>query len=371
LNALENLRNLGQSVWYDNVSRQLVKSGTLAGLVARGVSGVTSNPSIFERAIAHSSDYDEDIAKLSNRGAAAIFQTLAVQDIQDACDILRPVYDAENGRDGFVSIEVSPALANDAIATAEDARVLWRKINRPNLLIKIPGTRAGVHALRTLIAEGINVNVTLLFSQGMHVEVANAYLEGLEARPRNSDLSRLASVASFFVSRIDARIDGIVAEKAGSANAQDRAALLELRGKTAIANAKLAYEQYERIFRGERWHKLAARGARPQRLLWASTGTKEKSYSDVLYVDELIGPGTINTMPPETLEAYCDHGNPALRLQTDVAQAHAHLRGLASRGISLDAVTSELLVDGIKRFETAANQLFAAIEAKKRAAVRA
>lgn len=367
MSILDDLKNLGQSVWYDNVSRQLIRGGALSELVAQGVTGVTSNPSIFEKAICHSSDYDEDIGRFAGRSAAEIFQELAVQDIREACDLLRPVYDRESGRDGFVSIEVSPALADNAVGTAEDARVLWRKINRPNLLIKIPGTRAGVHALRTLIAEGINVNITLLFSQAVHAEVAKSYLEGLEARPAESDLSRIASVASFFVSRIDARIDGIIAEKAAAADEGERAALLNLRGKTAIANAKLAFEQYEAIFRGERWARLAARGARPQRLLWASTGTKEKSYSDVLYVDELIGPDTINTMPPETLEAYRDHGNPVSRLQTGRDLARAHLRELESKGISLDAATAALLVDGIKRFESAADGLFAAIRAKTNA----
>jgi len=367
MDALQRLRGLGQSVWYDNVSRQLIRSGALAELVSQGVSGVTSNPSIFEKAIAHSNDYDDDIRNLTGDRAAAIFQKLAVQDIQEACEVLRAVYEAERGRDGFVSIEVSPHLAHDAIATVEDARNLWRKINRPNLLIKIPGTRAGVHALRTLIAEGVNVNVTLLFSRAMHIEVAHAYLDGLEARPRTSDLSRLASVASFFVSRIDAKTDGIITEKSATADAGTRTGLLELKGKTAIANAKLAYEQFEQIFRGERWEKLVSRGATPQRLLWASTGTKEKSYSDVLYVEELIGPNTINTMPPETLAAYRDHGNPALRLQTGLAEANAHLGNLEQNGISLDAVTSDLLADGLKRFQTAADQLFAAIDAKKSA----
>lgn len=369
MTPLKKLETLGQSVWYDNVSRQLVRSGELAALVADGVKGVTSNPSIFEKAIGQSNQYDEEIRGMSRgNDAASIFRRLAVEDIRDACDIMWPLYDRQDGRDGFVSIEVSPYLADDTVATVEEARSLWAEIARPNLMIKVPATKAGIPAIRTIISEGINVNVTLLFACAMYAEVAEAYLSGLEARRETGDPNRIASVASFFVSRIDSKADAQIAEKLKVMQGQERIRLEALAGKTAIANAKLAYEQYQQIYGGSvRWNKLAKRGARPQRLLWASTGTKNKSYSDVLYVEELIGPNTVNTMPPETLAAYRDHGNPTARLQSGLVEARADLAALEGFGISLDHITSELLVAGVKQFRDAADKLFTAIETKRRA----
>jgi len=368
MNPLKKLETYGQSVWYDNVSRHLVRSGQLAALAADdGVTGVTSNPSIFEKAIGQSNQYDDEIRKIArDKDAASIFRKLAVEDIRDACDIMRPLYDRQDGRDGFVSIEVSPYLADDTAGTVEEARSLWAEIARPNLMIKVPATKAGVAAVRTIISEGINVNVTLLFACAMYAEVVEAYLSGLEAR--TGDLSRIASVASFFVSRIDTKVDAQITEKLKVAQGQDRTRLEALKGRTAIANAKQAYELFQLNYGGggARWNRLAERGARPQRLLWASTGTKDKSYSDVLYVEELIGPSTVNTMPPETLAAYRDHGNPAARLQLGLIEARNDLAALEGFGISLDRVTSELLVAGLKQFKDAADTLFAAIETKRR-----
>ena len=365
MNPLKQLEALGQSVWYDNVSRQLVRSGQLAALVDDGVMGVTSNPSIFEKAIGQSNQYDDEIRKMAHgNDAAAVFRKLAVEDIRDACDVLRPLYDRQDGRDGYVSIEVSPVLADNLTGTVDEARSLWAEIARPNLMIKVPATKAGISAVRTLISEGLNVNVTLLFACDMYSQVAEAYLSGLEAR--SGDLSRVASVASFFISRIDSKADLQIEEKLKASPEADRGRLQALKGKTAIANAKLAYARYEQIFGGGRWNKLMERGARAQRLLWASTGTKDKSYSDVLYVEQLIGPNTVNTMPPETLAAYRDHGKPALRIQSGLAEAKADLTALEGFGISLDRITSELLAAGLKQFRDAADTLFTAIETKRR-----
>lgn len=364
MTPLQKLEKFGQSVWYDNVSRKLVRSGELQSLIADGVKGVTSNPAIFEKAIGHSDLYDEDIRSLARTHTAAqIFRNLAVDDIRRACDIMKPVYSATDGADGFVSIEVSPNLANDTAGTVAEAKSLWAEINRENLMIKMPANLAGIRAIQAAIAEGININATLLFSRAMYAKVAAAYIAGLEERPAGADLSRIASVASFFVSRIDAKIDALLDQKAQAAS--DRDGVLALKGKTAIANAKLAYEHYRHIYLGERWERLVKRGARPQRMLWASTGTKEKQYSDVLYVDELIGPNTVNTVPPETLAAYRDHGNPANRLEEGLAEARSHLAGLQDQAISLDQVTKELLEEGLWKFQSAADSLIASIEAKR------
>ena len=369
MEPLKDLYTYGQSAWLDSVSRSLLRSGKLSNLVASGVTGVTSNPAIFEKAIAHSNDYDQQIAELArDKDAVAILRTLMIDDIKAACDVFLRLYEKTGGRDGFVSVEVSPHLADDTLGTIAEAQGLWQDINRPNVLIKVPATEAGIPAIKTLISDGINVNATLLFSRDMYAKVAKAYISGLEALPKSANLAKIASVASFFISRIDNRVDTLLSEKAGPDDASD-GPLAAMKGKTAIANAKLVFQLYRQIYSGARWTRLAKRGACPQRLLWASTGTKDKSFSDVMYVDELIGPNTINTMPPDTLEAYRDHGKPGLRLETGLTEARAHLASLEQCGISLDQVTAELLVDGVARFKSAAESLLVAIEQKRRAAL--
>lgn len=368
MNPLKDLERFGQAPWLDYVSRGLLRSGGLKKLVEQdGIKGVTSNPSIFEKAIGHSDEYDEEIGRLLHRGCAdagAIFRQLAVTDIRAAADVLAPVYETTKAADGYVSMEVSPYIAHDTDATIAEAREIWSEVARDNLMVKVPGTPEGLPAIRQLTSEGININVTLLFSQAVYLQVAEAYIAGLEALPETHDLSRMASVASFFVSRIDARIDGKIEEMLKTAPADQHARLEGLRGKVAIANAKLAYRDYERIFSGPRWEALAKRGARPQRLLWASTGTKNKAYSDVLYVDTLIGPDTVNTLPPETMDAFRDHGRPQASLQTAVAEAEKVLAALKAAGISLDSVTDWLVVDGVDKFADAADQLYGAIAEK-------
>lgn len=362
MQALKDLFAFGQSPWLDDVSRSLIRSGRLSKLIAAGVRGVTSNPAIFEKAIVQSSDYDQQIAELARgRDAAGILRALMIDDICAACDAFLSLYEESDGRDGFVSIEVSPHLADDTEGTIAEARGLWHEIHRPNLLVKLPATEAGIPAVKALVSEGINVNVTLLFSRDMYAKVARAYIAGLEVLPRSTDLSKIASTAAFFISRIDAKVDGLLA------NGATDEAYGALRSKAAIANAKLAFQLYRKIYSGERWAKLARRGARPQRLLWASTGTKDKVLSDVMYVEELVGPNTINTMPPDTLAAYCDHGSPGLRLEIGLAEANEQLDALAEYGISLEQATAELLADGLARFKTAADNLLNAIDQKRRA----
>ena len=371
MNALKALQDHGQAVWLDFLSRGFIAKGGLQKLVdADGLRGVTSNPSIFEQAIASSDEYDGAIARLlqaRDRSAGELFERLAVEDIQKATDVLRPVFDATHGADGFVSIEVSPYLATDTKATVAEAKRLWQEVDRRNLMIKVPGTPEGLPAIRELLADGINVNITLLFAQAVYEEVVEAFLSGLEAlAAKGGDISRIASVASFFVSRIDTAVDKLLDEKIARANDPDEKARLNaLKGKIAVANAKLAYQRYLRLFAGERWRALKANGARPQRLLWASTGTKNKAYSDVLYVEELIGPDTVNTMPVATLEAFRDHGRPRDSLTEDAAQAQRMLGELGRTGISLDAVTDRLVDDGVRLFADAADKLLAAV-AKKR-----
>jgi transaldolase/glucose-6-phosphate isomerase len=332
-----------------------------------GIKGVTSNPSIFEKAIGHSSEYDEEIGRLLQGGCAdvgAIFRQLAVADIRAAADVLAPVYEASKAADGYVSMEVSPYIAHDTEATIAEAREIWAEVARDNLMVKVPGTPEGIPAIRQLTAEGLNINVTLLFSQAVYLQVAEAYIAGLEALPQTHDLSRVASVASFFVSRIDSRIDAKIEDLLKTAPVSEWARLESLRGKTAIANAKLAYRDYQRLFSGPRWEALAKRGARPQRLLWASTGTKNKAYSDVLYVDALIGSNTVNTIPPETMDAFRDHGRPQASLQSGVAEAEKVLTDLKAVGISLDETTDWLVGDGVDKFADAADLLYGAIAEK-------
>jgi transaldolase / glucose-6-phosphate isomerase len=371
-NPLRSLQEYGQSVWLDFVSRDLLKSGGLRKLVEEdGVKGVTSNPSIFEKAIGHGDDYDELIAAAERAGdldPGALFEDLAIHDIQDGADALASVYEQTQRRDGFISIEVSPYLAMQTHETIEEARRLWRQIDRRNLMVKVPGTRPGLPAIRTLIGEGINVNVTLLFSQKVYAEVADAYISGLEDFvAKGGDPHKVASVASFFVSRIDTLVDEALDKRiAATRDPAEKERLAALKGKVAIANAKLAYQHYQRISRDERWQRLAQQGAQTQRLLWASTGTKNPAYSDVLYVEELIGAATVNTMPPATMDAFRDHGRLRDSLEEDVAGAERVMAALPDAGVSIDDITSRLVEDGVRLFADAADQLYAAVQKKRR-----
>jgi transaldolase/glucose-6-phosphate isomerase len=366
MNRLKDLQKFGQSVWLDFLSRPLFRSGDLARLIADdGVRGMTSNPAIFEKSIAKGDEYDDDIRHYVGTGedVGQIFRHLAVKDIQQAADALRPVYDESKGGDGFISMEVSPYIAMRTEPTIAEAKSLWAEIDRPNLMIKVPGTRPGVPAVRALTAAGLNINITLLFARDAYAAVAEAYIAGLEDRAaKGADISKIASVASFFVSRIDSKVDAALDAKLKE---KKDPALEALLGKVAIANAKLAYQQYKQFFSGARWQKLADKGAKPQRLLWASTGTKNKAYPDTLYVDTLIGPDTVNTMPPETMDAFRDHGTPAATIETDVDGAKKVLAGLEAAGISLDKITDDLVVDGIDQFAQAADKIYGALAAKR------
>jgi len=374
MNPVKALENHGQAVWLDFLARGFVAEGDLKKLIdTDGVKGVTSNPSIFEKAIGSSDEYDGAIGhalKKGDRPVADLFEHLAVEDIQHAADVLRPVYDAFKGNDGFVSLEVSPYLAMDTKGTIAEAMRLWKDVHRKNLMVKVPATPEGLPAIEHLIGEGININITLLFSQKVYVEVAKAYIAGLEKLVASGgDPSHVASVASFFVSRIDSAVDKQLDEKIARVNdPHEKERLAALKGKVAIANAKLAYQEYKELFSGSRWEKLAAKGAKPQRLLWASTGTKNKDYSDVLYVEELIGANTVNTVPPATLDAFRDHGKPRDSLEENVEEAKHVLAELDKSGISLDAITEELVKDGVTLFADAADKLYGAV-AHKRATV--
>src|SRR5262245_4937205 len=370
-NPVAALRDFGQSVWLDYIRRSLIAGGELKRLVDEdALGGVTSNPAIFEKAIGGSNDYAGAIDEISaqpGRPASEAFEILAVKDIQDAADVLRGVYDRTNAKDGYVSLEVSPELANDTEGTLAEARRLWSRVARPNVMIKVPATAAGVPAIRTLLTEGINVNITLLFARAAYEQVAQAYIEAVEARvAKGQDVSRLASVASFFVSRIDSAVDALLEEKAKTGSGADQARLEGLRGRVAIANAKMAYQSYKRLFPGPAWDAPAKKGAQVQRVLWASTGTKNPHYSDVLYVEELIGPDTVNTVPPETLSAFRNHGRPRASLEEDVAGADAALKALDAAGISLDKVTADLLADGLKKFVEPFTKLLGAVERRLR-----
>src|SRR6202047_4105057 len=342
MNPVKALENHGQAVWLDFLARGFVAKGDLKRLIdTDGVKGVTSNPSIFEKAIGSSDEYDGaigDALKKGDRPIADLFEHLATEDIQHAADVLRPVYDELRGEDGFVSLEVSPYLATDTKGTIAEAERLWKNVKRKNLMVKVPATPEGLPAIQHLIGEGISINITLLFSQKVYVQVAEAYLAGLEEYVAGGgDPSHIASVASFFVSRIDSAVDKALDERIARANdPTEKKRLAALKGKIAVPKPKPAYQEYKRLFSGARWDKLEAKGARPQRLLWASTGTKNKDYSDVLYVEELIGPDTVNTMPPATLDAFRDHGTPRDSLEENIEDARGVLAELETSGISLD-----------------------------------
>jgi len=355
---LHQLSELGQSVWIDYLSRDLLKDGELARMMREdAVVGVTSNPTIFQKALSGGSAYDEQLAALleDTDDPREIFIRLASRDVADACDLLRPVWDATSGVDGFVSIEVDPTLAYDTEATTAQAARLHAEIDRPNLFVKIPATKPGLPAIEDMIAKGKSINVTLIFSLDRYVEVAEAYIRGLQRlAAAGGDVSRAVSVASFFVSRVDTEADRRLEEIGG----QD-----ELKGTLAIANAKLAYERFKELFSGERWEELAAKGARPQRCLWASTSTKNPAYRDVLYVEELIGPQTIDTMPEETIRAFQDHGRVELTLERDIDEAHAVLERFAAAGVDYDDVTLTLEREGVEKFADSFAELLDGIRA--------
>jgi transaldolase / glucose-6-phosphate isomerase len=355
MNPLLALLDYGQSVWLDYMQRHLIISGELQRLIDDdGLRGMTSNPAIFEKAITGSTDYVEALRALAGRhlDATGLYEQLAIRDIQDAADIFRPVYEHTRRGNGYISLEVSPHLAHDTQGTIREARRLWQTVSRPNLMIKVPATPAGLPAIEQLISEGINVNVTLLFSQEVYERVAEAYIAGLgRLAVPGGNVGGIASVASFFISRIDTAIDAqVMARLKAAKSAQERTLLRSLLGNVAIANGKLTYQRYKAIFQGARWEALAAMGARPQRVLWASTSTKNPKYRDVLYGEELIGPNTVNTMPPATLEAFRDHGQVRASLEEDLEAAHDTMAVLAQVGISMQEVTEKLLDEGVRLF---------------------
>lgn len=363
MNPLVKLKEYGQSAWYDNIRRGLIVSGEMKRMIEQdNVTGVTSNPSIFEKAIAGSDDYRETIAALATEGATTeeIYEALAFEDIATTADLLRPVYDRTGGNDGYVSIEVSPHLAHDTEETVAQAKRIFATLERPNVMIKVPATPAGLPAITALIADGVNVNVTLIFAIDGYVRVAEAYLAGLERRAADGGgLGEVASVASFFVSRIDTLVDQWLVDHGH--------ATPDVLGKAAIASAKLVYEKYQEIFGSGRFAKLKAQGARVQRPLWGSTSTKNPTYSDVLYVDELIGPDTVNTIPHATLVAYRDHGRPSPTLTKGLDDARAALARLAELGLSMTEVTDELQRKGVDAFAKSFDSLMASVEAQRRA----
>ena len=365
-------QNYGQSIWMDNLSRDLIESGELKELISsRGIHGITSNPAIFEKAIAGNQIYDADIEAGIKAGKSVdeIYESLVFDDITNACDIFHSVYEETKGLDGYVSIEVPPNLAKDTETTISEARRYYQAISRSNVMIKIPGTAEGLPAVEQVISEGINVNVTLLFSVDSYVETAWAYIRGLEKRAEaGEDISNISSVASFFLSRIDSNIDNRIDAKIaeGEKTLEKEAKLAAVKGKVAIANAKIAYQKYKEIFGSDRWKALEAKGAKVQRLLWASTSTKNPEYSDVMYVDELVGPDTVNTLPPKTIEACADHCDPASRIESNVEDAYKVIESLKDGDIdiNLDAVMAELLEEGIEKFIKPFDSLMASLESK-------
>jgi transaldolase / glucose-6-phosphate isomerase len=369
MNPLRSLNDYGQSVWLDFLSRRFIADGSLKRLIDEdGLAGATSNPSIFEKAIINSHDYDLSLdaaIREGNLDERALFERVAVEDIRNAADVLRPVYEATRHRDGYVSIEVSPDLAMRTDATVEEARRLWRSVGRDNLMVKVPATTPGLAAIRQLTGEGINVNITLLFSLEAYRRVIEAYLAGLEERvAAGKDIRNIASVASFFVSRVDSEVDKRLDSLGKNV---DKKKVDALRGKAAIANAKLAYQIFQREFSSPRWKKLEAKGASVQRVLWASTSTKNPAYRDVMYVEQLIGPHTVNTMPPQTITAFADHGEVARTVDKDIASAEAVIRDLGQIGVPIDDVTAKLLVDGLASFQKSFDTLIAGLAKKTKA----
>jgi transaldolase / glucose-6-phosphate isomerase len=366
-NPLKALLGYGQSMWLDYIRRDLITGGGLEKLIeVDGLRGMTSNPSIFEKAIAESSLYDDILQSLASKpdlDTKSRYEQIAIRDIQDAADLLRPVYEESKFRDGYVSLEVSPLLALKTKETIDEARRLWKTVNRENVMIKVPGTAEGLPAIRQLIGEGININVTLLFAQEVYEKVAEAYIAGLEdLAKRGGNLKKMAGVASFFISRIDTLVDSMIDDKLKTTDAQQQTLLKSLKGKVAIANGKLTYQRYQKIFSGPRWEPLAAKGAQTQRVLWASTSTKNPAYRDVMYVEELIGPDTVDTMPPVTMDAFRDHGKLRNSLTENVPAAQKVMDDLTKAGISIKEVTTKLTTDGVELFADAFHKLLAAVE---------
>src|ERR671913_2073844 len=363
-------REQGQSAWQDDISRDMLNEGSIRTAIEEiGIRGLTSNPTIFEKAIAAGTAYDEEIASLLQRDLDAheIFETVAVRDIQAATDLFRPLYDASEGDDGFVSIEVSPLGARDAAVTAADARRLWSAVDRPNLMVKIPGTAEGVPVIQQMLEAGININITLLFSVPAYERVARAYIDALRTRQEAGlPIDRIASVASFFVSRVDTLVDKLLDEKiAATSDPTQKGWLASLKGKAAIANARIAYQSFEKLFSGAEWESLAAAGASVQRPLWASTSVKNPALPDTMYVDELIGPHTVNTMPRPTIAAFLDHGTVARTIDKDLSGAYKTMEDLAAAGIDIDAVTAQLEDEGIASFAKSYDSLLAGVASKR------
>jgi len=376
VNRLHKLQACGQSVWTDVISRQMLRSGTLARYINEsGITGVTANPAIFEKAIAGSHDYDETVQEYSARGCPPpeIYEALAIADVGGAADLLRPVYSRTAGKDGFVSIEVSPELASDTYGSIEEARRFWSKLNRPNVMIKVPATSAGIPAIEQLTAAGVNVNITLIFAVDVYEQVMEAYLRGLEERVQHGHpIDRIASVASFFVSRVDTLVDKLLEEKANDADEETRQKLQELQGEAANANAKIAYQRFEAMFGSERFKRLARHGAQVQRPLWASTSTKNPQYADTLYVTPLLGPQTVNTMTLDTIDAFRDHGEVdcnAVRQGRD--EAVQVMKDLERVGVDMKAVTDQLTSEGVRKFSASLHALLDAIDQRRGVLVEA
>ncbi|MFL5480758.1 MAG: transaldolase [Gemmatimonadaceae bacterium] len=367
-NRLEELHGVGQSIWLDSIDRRMLQNGELDKRIRDdALTGMTSNPTIFQKALASSDAYDDQLSESEekNLGSWELFELLETTDVRDACDKFAGVFSSSRGSDGYVSIEVSPGVSNSADATVEEALRLWKTVNRPNVMVKVPGTKEGAVAVRRLIAAGVNVNITLLFAIEAHERVIEAYLAGLEDRvAAGNPIDGIASVASFFVSRVDTEVDKRLDDKIANASQAEKERLVLLKGRAAIANAKLAYRLFRQKFSGARWDKLAKQGARLQRPLWASTSTKNPAYRDVMYVEELIGPDTVDTMPPATIDAFRDHGVVDRTVDKKVAAAEGALKEIEAAGISIKEVTEKLLVDGIASFQKSFDELIAGLESK-------